>query len=70
MASNETDGFKRYMRSAKVYNFDNVEVLGLGKTWQGGDMQRAGGGYKINLLRKLLAKHKNDADKIILFTDR
>lgn len=46
-----------------------VETLGLGQAWQGGDMKSTGGGYKLNLLRKALRGHENNDDLIILFTD-
>ncbi|KAJ9584650.1 hypothetical protein L9F63_021012, partial [Diploptera punctata] len=69
VATNETDGFKRFMRSAKVYDIP-VKVLGLGDKWEGGNVRRyAGGGQKINLLKKELDNHKENADKIIMFTD-
>lgn len=69
VATNQTDGFRRFMRSAKVYNIP-VKVLGLGEKWEGGDVRsHAGGGHKINLLKKELLEHKDDTDKIILFTD-
>lgn len=71
VASNRTDGFERYLRSARVYGFENnVTVLGLDKPWKGGNMKSLGGGYKINLLKKALKKFKDDEKKIILFTDR
>ncbi|XP_044597934.1 procollagen-lysine,2-oxoglutarate 5-dioxygenase isoform X1 [Cotesia glomerata] len=70
VASNRTDGFERYLRSARVYGFENnVMVLGLDKPWKGGNMKSLGGGYKINLLKKALKKFKDDEKKIILFTD-
>jgi hypothetical protein len=48
-----------------------LQVLGLGEKWEGGDVRsRAGGGHKINLLKKELLEHKDDPDKIVLFTDR
>jgi len=47
-----------------------VTTLGLGEEWKGGDMQRPGGGFKLNLLRKAIAPYKNDPEIIILFTDR
>lgn len=72
VASNETDGFQRYLRSVEIYRFrDNLRILGLGEPWRGGNVVRyAGGGYKINLLKKALEKYRNDEKKIILFTDR
>jgi hypothetical protein len=46
-------------------------VLGLGEKWEGGDVHNhAGGGHKINLFKKELLKHKDNTDKIIVFTDR
>ena len=71
VASNETDGYKRYLRSIDVYGiYDNLRVLGLGEPWNGGNMNFAGGGYKVNLLKAALEEYKNDNEKIILFTDR
>uniref|UniRef100_T1IVE2 Fe2OG dioxygenase domain-containing protein n=1 Tax=Strigamia maritima TaxID=126957 RepID=T1IVE2_STRMM len=69
VATNETDGYKRFMRSAKVYDI-NVKVLGLNTPWQGGDIvNSAGGGHKVNLLKEEVEKFKNDKDKIIMFVD-
>ncbi|EDW79565.2 uncharacterized protein Dwil_GK20548 [Drosophila willistoni] len=68
VASEPTDGYMRYIRSARVYDIE-VTTLGMGDEWKGGDMQRAGGGYKLNLLREAIAPHKEAQDKIILFTD-
>lgn len=71
VASNETDGFRRYLRSAEVHGFrDKLNVLGLGELWKGGNVvYYAGGGYKINLFKKALENYQND-EKIVLFTDR
>lgn len=68
VASNETEGYQRYIRSAKRYGIE-VTTLGLGKPWLGGDMKRLGGGYKVNLLRAALKPYKSDDDRIVLFTD-
>lgn len=68
VASNETEGYQRYIRSAKRYGIE-VTTLGLGKPWQGGDMKRLGGGYKINLLRSALKPYKSDDDRVVIFTD-
>nr|CAD7570779.1 unnamed protein product [Timema californicum] len=47
------------------------QVLGMGEKWKGGDIRNgAAGGFKVNLLKKELAKFQNDKEKIILFTDR
>ncbi|XP_020286175.1 procollagen-lysine,2-oxoglutarate 5-dioxygenase 3 isoform X2 [Pseudomyrmex gracilis] len=70
VASNETDGFQRYLRSVEVYEFrDNLRVLGFGEPWRGGNMRYAGGGYKINLLKKALEDYRDDEKRIVLFTD-
>ena len=43
----------------------------MGKEWKGGDMTHfAGGGHKVNLLKKEVEKYKADDDLIIMFTDR
>lgn len=71
VATENTDGLTRFLRSAKVYGI-TVEVLGLGESWNGGDMNYAGGGQKISILKKRLEElsHlRNADDKIILFTD-
>lgn len=42
----------------------------MGEKWEGGDMANSvGGGQKVLLLRKELELHKDDPEKIILFTD-
>ncbi|XP_063988127.1 procollagen-lysine,2-oxoglutarate 5-dioxygenase [Diachasmimorpha longicaudata] len=70
VASNHTDGLKRYLRSAKVQGFkENIKVLGFGQPWKGGNMKSLGGGYKINLLKKALKKFKSDTERIVLVTD-
>ncbi|TDG49724.1 hypothetical protein AWZ03_003962 [Drosophila navojoa] len=68
VATEPTDGYRRYIRSAQVYDIE-VQTLGLGEEWQGGDMKGLGGGYKINLLRKAVQELKDAEDTIILFTD-
>lgn len=68
VASDPTDGFRRFERSARTFDVP-VKVLGMGEQWGGGDMKRPGGGYKINLLKRELEKYKSDSNKIIMFTD-
>lgn len=71
VASNETDGYKRFLRSVEIYGFrDNLKVLGLGEPWLGGNMNSVGGGYKVNLLKDALVNYKNDNRTIVIFTDR
>ncbi|XP_043475524.1 procollagen-lysine,2-oxoglutarate 5-dioxygenase isoform X1 [Leptopilina heterotoma] len=71
VATNATDGYKRFIKSSKVYGFnDKVKVLGFGESWKGGDVQRTtGGAQKLNLLKQALDEYKDDTKKIMLFTD-
>jgi len=69
VATDETDGYHRFIRSAKVYGLD-VETHGLHEEWLGGDMANGpGGGHKINILRKALLKYKDEKNTILMFTD-
>lgn len=68
VASDDTDGYKRFVRSARV-NGIRVETLGMGDDWRGGDMQSPGGGYKLNLLKTALAGSESDDELLVLFTD-
>ncbi|RZB40645.1 procollagen-lysine,2-oxoglutarate 5-dioxygenase 1, partial [Asbolus verrucosus] len=70
VASESTDGFQRYLYSARQNGFE-PQVLGFGQEWKGGvDIKnRPGGGWKVNLLKEALQPHKNDKNKIVLFTD-
>ncbi|XP_024915017.1 procollagen-lysine,2-oxoglutarate 5-dioxygenase 1 isoform X1 [Cynoglossus semilaevis] len=68
VATKDTDGFRRFLRSAKLFNY-TVKVLGRGEKWRGGDyMSAPGGGQKVRLLKAALEDMK-DEDKIILFID-
>ncbi|XP_076270326.1 procollagen lysyl hydroxylase isoform X2 [Rhynchophorus ferrugineus] len=70
VATNETDGFQRYISSARTFGIEPI-VLGHGDIWKGGDNIKAnpGGGWKINLLKNALQNYENKENKIILFTD-
>ncbi|XP_061393168.1 procollagen-lysine,2-oxoglutarate 5-dioxygenase [Musca vetustissima] len=68
VATERTDGFLRYMRSAKVYDIE-VTPLGLDQEWKGGDMSSVGGGFKVNLLREAVRPLKDEKDTLIMFTD-
>ena len=49
---------------------NDSQVLGMGEEWKGGDIANSpGGAFKINLLRKEMENHKDDADLIVLFSD-
>ncbi|XP_049424197.1 multifunctional procollagen lysine hydroxylase and glycosyltransferase LH3 isoform X7 [Epinephelus fuscoguttatus] len=68
-ATEETDGFNRFMRTAHEFNY-TVKVLGLGEEWKGGDVARTvGGGQKVRWLKKELLKHSEKKDMVIMFVD-
>ncbi|KAJ8254739.1 hypothetical protein GJAV_G00196850 [Gymnothorax javanicus] len=68
-ATEETDGFKRFMRTAREFNY-TVRVLGLGEEWKGGDVAyTVGGGQKVRWLKKELQKYSKKEDMVIMFVD-
>ncbi|KAL3063595.1 hypothetical protein OYC64_000014 [Pagothenia borchgrevinki] len=68
VATQDTEGFKRFLVSAKHFNY-TVKVLGRREKWRAGDyMSATGGGQKVRLLKEALQEMKNE-DTIILFTD-
>ncbi|XP_054904592.1 procollagen-lysine,2-oxoglutarate 5-dioxygenase 1 [Poeciliopsis prolifica] len=68
VATKETDGFRRFLRSAKHFNY-TVKVLGQGEKWRGGDyMSAPGGGQKVRLLKDAVVELKSE-DQVILFID-
>nr|XP_006127968.1 procollagen-lysine,2-oxoglutarate 5-dioxygenase 1 [Pelodiscus sinensis] len=69
VATKETEGFKRFKRSAQLFNY-KVQVLGLEEEWHGEDDKKAaGGGQKVRLLKSALKQHEDKEDLIILFTE-
>ncbi|OXB77322.1 UNVERIFIED_CONTAM: hypothetical protein H355_002314 [Colinus virginianus] len=69
VATKQTEGFRRFKRSAQFFNY-KVQVLGLDEEWKGGDDKRpAGGGQKVRLLKSALKQYADKEDLIILFTD-
>ena len=69
VATDETDGLKRFLRSATVYDL-NFTVTGMGLKWEGGDVARfAGGGHKVNILKDKLKEWKDETDTVVMFTD-
>ncbi|KAH6934059.1 hypothetical protein HPB50_019801 [Hyalomma asiaticum] len=69
VASDETDGFKRFARSAKIYGLQ-PKILGMHEEWLGGDMAKGmGGGYKVRLLKKALEDYKDAVATLIMFVD-
>ncbi|XP_062870973.1 multifunctional procollagen lysine hydroxylase and glycosyltransferase LH3 isoform X2 [Trichomycterus rosablanca] len=68
-ATEETDGFKRFMRTARQFNY-TVKVLGLGEEWRGGDVAKTvGGGQKVRWLKKEMQKHKDKSNTVVMFVD-
>ncbi|GCC32716.1 hypothetical protein chiPu_0011180 [Chiloscyllium punctatum] len=69
VATKETDGFTRFMRSANFFNY-TVKVLGLGEEWTGGDVTKSsGGGQKVRILKQALKSYATEKELIILFVD-
>ncbi|KAM9752463.1 LOW QUALITY PROTEIN: procollagen-lysine,2-oxoglutarate 5-dioxygenase 1 [Menidia menidia] len=69
VATRETDGFRRFLRSARHFNY-TLKVLGRGQTWRGGDhlSSSPGGGQKVRLLKEFLQDLTSE-DQIILYVD-
>ncbi|KAI3413726.1 hypothetical protein GPALN_011209 [Globodera pallida] len=68
VATENTDGLKRLNHSANAFGLQLL-VVGMGKTWNGGDMRKQGGAQKIRILREELEPYRNRDDLILLFTD-
>uniref|UniRef100_A0A673NAH5 procollagen-lysine 5-dioxygenase n=1 Tax=Sinocyclocheilus rhinocerous TaxID=307959 RepID=A0A673NAH5_9TELE len=69
VATQETDGFHRFMQSANYFKF-NVKVLGMGEEWKGGDVGRSiGGGQKVRLLKEAMESLADQEDLVVLFVD-
>ncbi|CAL8073547.1 unnamed protein product [Calicophoron daubneyi] len=69
VATESNDALERFLRSARLNGFE-VEVLGQGVPWTGGDVaSTVGGGQKVRLLKEGLEKYKNNNKLLILFTD-
>lgn len=67
VATDMNDPLKRYISSCKKFGFKPI-VLGLGKTWKGGNMAEGpGGGQKIIFLQEYLKTL--DENKLVVFTD-
>nr|XP_023700716.1 procollagen-lysine,2-oxoglutarate 5-dioxygenase 3-like isoform X2 [Paramormyrops kingsleyae] len=64
VATEETDGFKRFLRTAREFNY-TVKVLGFGEDWRG----KPGGGHRVRWLKKELQKYKEHPELVILFVD-
>lgn len=63
-------GFERFNKSITANDLDLI-VLGSDQKWRGGNVERtAGGGQKVNLLKRALTSFKSETDLIVLFVDR
>ncbi|XP_058567875.1 multifunctional procollagen lysine hydroxylase and glycosyltransferase LH3 [Neofelis nebulosa] len=69
VATAETEGYRRFLRSAEFFNY-TVRTLGLGQEWRGGDVARTvGGGQKVRWLKKEMEKYADREDMVIMFVD-
>ncbi|XP_043926047.1 procollagen-lysine,2-oxoglutarate 5-dioxygenase 2-like isoform X2 [Protopterus annectens] len=69
IATKETDGFLRFMQTAKFFNY-SVKVLGQGEAWKGGDVSNSiGGGQKVRLLKEEMKNHAEQKDLVVMFVD-
>ncbi|XP_072307017.1 procollagen-lysine,2-oxoglutarate 5-dioxygenase 2 isoform X2 [Eucyclogobius newberryi] len=69
VATEETDGFHRFMQSANYFNY-NVKVLGQNEAWKGGDVGRSiGGGQKVRLLKAAMEELAEQEDLVVLTVD-
>ncbi|XP_034428792.1 procollagen-lysine,2-oxoglutarate 5-dioxygenase 2 isoform X1 [Hippoglossus hippoglossus] len=69
VATQETDGFLRFMQSANYFNY-TVKVLGMGEAWKGGDVGRSiGGGQKVRLLKEAMEALADQEDLVVLSVD-
>ncbi|XP_020822326.1 multifunctional procollagen lysine hydroxylase and glycosyltransferase LH3 isoform X1 [Phascolarctos cinereus] len=68
-ATEETEGYLRFLQTAKFFNY-TVQTLGLGEEWRGGDVARTvGGGQKVRWLKKEMEKYAERKDMVIMFVD-
>lgn len=71
VATDEVDGYLRFIESCKKYNFPCV-TLGMNEKWEGSDLTIGpGGGHKVILLKKYInnLKYNDSENRIIIFTD-
>uniref|UniRef100_A0A8D0HHD1 procollagen-lysine 5-dioxygenase n=1 Tax=Sphenodon punctatus TaxID=8508 RepID=A0A8D0HHD1_SPHPU len=68
-ATEETEGYVRFLRTAKYFNY-TIKTLGLGENWKGGDVARTvGGGQKVRWLKQEMKQHAKHEDLIVMFVD-
>ncbi|KAM9279646.1 procollagen-lysine,2-oxoglutarate 5-dioxygenase 2 isoform 1-T1 [Morus bassanus] len=69
VATKETDGFHRFMRTAKHFNY-TVKVLGKGEEWKGGELSNSiGGGQKVRLLKEGIESYADQEDLVLMFVE-
>ncbi|MGH0119831.1 UNVERIFIED_CONTAM: hypothetical protein FKN15_043264 [Acipenser sinensis] len=69
VATQQTDGFLRFMQTAKYFNY-TVKVLGMGKEWKGGDVGKSiGGGQKVRLLKEGMQNYADHEDLVVMSVD-
>uniref|UniRef100_A0A9L9PXC2 Procollagen-lysine,2-oxoglutarate 5-dioxygenase 2 n=1 Tax=Homo sapiens TaxID=9606 RepID=A0A9L9PXC2_HUMAN len=69
VATKESDGFHRFMQSAKYFNY-TVKVLGQGEEWRGGDgINSIGGGQKVRLMKEVMEHYADQDDLVVMFTE-
>ncbi|XP_046879304.1 procollagen-lysine,2-oxoglutarate 5-dioxygenase 2 isoform X2 [Hypomesus transpacificus] len=69
VATQKTDGFRRFMQSANYFNY-TVKVLGMGEPWKGGDVGRSiGGGQKVRLLKEAMEVLADQENLVVLSVD-
>ncbi|XP_044134254.1 procollagen-lysine,2-oxoglutarate 5-dioxygenase 1 [Bufo gargarizans] len=61
VATEETDGFRRFQRSAQCFNY-KVKVMGSGEEWHGD-------GQKVRLLKTALEQYADNEELVILFAE-
>uniref|UniRef100_A0A8C5QNY9 Procollagen-lysine,2-oxoglutarate 5-dioxygenase 1 n=1 Tax=Leptobrachium leishanense TaxID=445787 RepID=A0A8C5QNY9_9ANUR len=61
VATEDTDGLRRFQRSAQCFNY-KVKVLGLDEEWKGE-------GQKVRLLKSAIEQYASREDLIILYAD-
>uniref|UniRef100_A0A493TH16 procollagen-lysine 5-dioxygenase n=2 Tax=Anas platyrhynchos TaxID=8839 RepID=A0A493TH16_ANAPP len=69
VATKETDGFHRFMQTARHFNY-TVKVLGKGEEWRGGELANSiGGGQKVRLLKEGIESYADQEDLIVMFVE-
>ncbi|XP_032238618.2 multifunctional procollagen lysine hydroxylase and glycosyltransferase LH3 isoform X2 [Nematostella vectensis] len=69
VATEETDGYTRFMRSCSHYDVP-VRVIGMNTSWKGGNVRTdPGGAHKINLLKDAVAEYKDKKNLVLMFSD-